>query len=135
MKFNKLIPELSVSNLEESLAFYIGIIGFKTEYAREKFAFLSFEGSQIMIEETNNVWKTGDLEKPFGRGINFQIEVEDTEPIIKSLKDNNHPLFRDIKDNWYKVGNKLFGNREFLVQDSDGYLLRFFQDIGTKNVD
>ena len=76
MKFNKLIPELVVSNLSKSLGFYVNILGFKVEYSREKFVFLSFQGAQIMISE-NNTWKTGKLEKPFGRGINFQIEVKD----------------------------------------------------------
>ena len=28
--------------------------------------------------------------------------------------------------------NQLLSNREFLVQDPDGYLLRFFQDLGAK---
>ena len=78
MKFNKLIPELSVTNFEKSLNFYTEIIGFKIEYKRNesKFAMISFQGSQIMIEEKNNHWNTGKLERPFGRGINFQIEVE-----------------------------------------------------------
>ena len=70
MRFNKLIPELVVSNLNKSLKFYVKIIGFKVEYSREKFVFLSFQGSQIMISE-NDTWNTGKLEKPFGRGINF----------------------------------------------------------------
>ena len=134
MKFNRLIPELSVSDVEKSLEFYTNILGFKVEYSRERFVFLSFEGSQIMINEINPVWETGDLKKPFGRGINFQIEVKDIEPIIKSLRTNNYPLFRDIKENWYQKANQLLGNREFLVQDPDGYLLRFAQYIGTKNI-
>lgn len=133
MKFNKLIPELAVSNLKKSLDFYVKILGFKVEYSREKFAFLSFHGTQIMISE-NNAWKTGKLEKPFGRGINFQIEVKDIISIIKSLQSNNHALFRNPEDHWYRKGKQLLGNREFLVQDADGYLLRFFQKIGTKPV-
>ena len=70
MKFNKLIPELSVSDFDKSLKFYIDVLGFKMEYKREesKFAMLSFQGSQIMIEEVNNHWSTGRLEYPFGRG-------------------------------------------------------------------
>ena len=56
MKFNKLIPELSVTNFEKSLEFYTKILGFKIEYKRDesKFAMISFQGSQIMIEEVNN---------------------------------------------------------------------------------
>ncbi|WP_291650961.1 hypothetical protein [Clostridium sp.] len=43
IEFNKLIPELSVINIEESKKFYIDILGFKLEYKRleDKFAFLS----------------------------------------------------------------------------------------------
>lgn len=136
MRFNKLVPELSVSNFEKSLEFYKKILGFKVEYQREKskFAYLSFQGSQIMIEEVNDNWKTGDLEYPFGRGINFQIEVKDIEPIVRSLKKNKCNLFRNSKDNWYRKANKLLGCREFLMQDPDGYLLRFSQNIGTKDI-
>ena len=134
MKFNKLIPELSVSSFEKSLSFYTKIIGFKIEYKRDesKFAMLSFQGSQIMIEEVNNHWSTGKLETPFGRGINFQIEVDKIQPILDKLKKHNYPIFVEPKENWYRQDNKLLGNKEFLVQDPDGYLLRFSEDIGTK---
>jgi catechol 2,3-dioxygenase-like lactoylglutathione lyase family enzyme len=134
MKFNKLIPELSVSDFEKSLEFYTKILGFKVEYTREKFAFLSLQRSQIMIEEINNHWKTGELEYPFGRGLNFQIEIKDINPILQSLKKNKHALFKNPQDKWYRKANKLLGCREFLVQDPDGYLLRFSQDIGTKDI-
>jgi catechol 2,3-dioxygenase-like lactoylglutathione lyase family enzyme len=132
MRFNRLIPELGVSDFKKSLEFYTKILGFKVEYARENFAFLSLNGSQIMIEKSNN-WKTGKLEYPFGRGINFQIEVKDVNPILRSLKKNKHRLFRNVKENWYRKANRLLGCRELLIQDPDGYLLRFSQDIGTKD--
>ncbi len=133
MKFNKLVPELSVSNLARSLKFYLDL-GFKVEYERpeNKFAFLSLEGSQIMIQEINGTWETGKLESPFGRGINFQIEVKHIAPLLESLKRNDVKLFQETKQNWYRQGNLLLGSKEFLVQDPDGYLLRFSQDIGKK---
>ena len=134
MKFNKLIPELGVSNFNNSINFYTKILGFKIEYKREDFVFLSFQGSQIMIEKINETWKTAKLESPLGRGINFQIEVKEIEPIIQSLKSNNYSLFKEPKENWYKKENELLGNLEFLVQDPDGYLLRFSQDIGVKKI-
>ena len=73
MGFNKLIPELSVANIEKSKYFYINILGFKLEYERkdDQFAFLSYQGSQIMIEQINNNWNVSKLEYPFDRGINF----------------------------------------------------------------
>ena len=134
MRFNKLIPELSVSDFQRSLVFYTNVLGFKVEYFREKFTFLSLNGSQIMIEEINNNWKVAELEHPFGRWINFQIEIKNIDKLVQSLKNNNYSLFKDIKDNRYRKGNKLFGCREFLIQDPDWYLLRFSQNIWTKNV-
>lgn len=136
MKFNKLIPELSVTNFEKSIEFYTKIIGFKIEYKRDesKFAMISFQGSQIMIEEINNNWKTGTLEKPFGRGINFQIEVEKIQPILEKIKKYNYPIFVELKENWYRKNKELIGNKEFLIQDPDGYLLRFFENLGVKSL-
>ena len=136
MKFNKLIPELSVSDIKKSIDFYTIVLGFEIEYERpeSKFAFLSFQGSQIMISQANGKWNTGELKFPFGRGINFQIEVDNITPIVESLRKNRHPIFIEPKDNWYRQGRFLLGNREFLVQDPDGYLLRFAQDLGKKPV-
>ncbi|WP_246615233.1 hypothetical protein [Clostridium thailandense] len=56
MKFNVLIPELSVTNIECTKQFYISILGFKTEYERinEKFIFLSYGESQFMFEEIHS---------------------------------------------------------------------------------
>ena len=53
VRFNKLIPEISVTDIEDSLRFYTKILGFKVEYSRpeDRFAFLSLQGSQLMIEE------------------------------------------------------------------------------------
>jgi len=134
--FNALIPELSVSNFTESLKFYRDILGFKIEYQREesKFALISLEGSQLMIEEVNGNWSVGKMEKPFGRGVNFQIEVKQIKSLIDSLAKDNHPLFKKVMENWYRQDNKLLGNKEFLVQDPDGYLLRFSEDLGERDL-
>jgi len=138
MKYNKLIPELAVSNLEASLKFYINILGFKREYERKenKFVFLSFEGSQIMLDEGNNKedspWYTGKLEYPRGRGIHFQFEVEDIKPLIDALEKNNYELKEEPKEYWFRKDDKLIGMKGFLVQDPDGYLLMFNQDLGAK---
>jgi catechol 2,3-dioxygenase-like lactoylglutathione lyase family enzyme len=136
MKFNKLIPELSVTDIQKSLPFYTDIIGFTVEYSRleEKFYFLSLEGSQLMVEEVNNHWWTGDLKHPLGRGLNFQIEVGDVSAIIGRLEEADVALFRPLKESWYRGDDVEFGQLEFLVQDPDGYLLRFIQDIGERKL-
>lgn len=138
MKFNKLVPEIAVSDIEKSLKFYTKVLGFKVEYQRpeSKFAFLSFQGSQIMIDAINKdtTWKTGNFEYPLGRGINFQIQVKKISPLIQKLKKHNIKLFIGPEEKWYRVKNVKVGQRQFLVQDPDGYLLRFFEDLGRKPV-
>jgi catechol 2,3-dioxygenase-like lactoylglutathione lyase family enzyme len=135
MYFNKIIPELSVSNLEKSLEFY-KTIGFKIEYERKenKFVFLSLEEIQFMIQETaeDDKWEIAPLKYPFGNGINFQLEVENVEKIYNKLKEHNYKITYEIEENWYRQDDKLLGNKEFLVQDPDGYLLRFSEDLGEK---
>ena len=135
MYFNKTIPELSVTNLEKSLKFY-KTIGFKIEYERpeNKFVFLSLGEIQFMLQELTNddKWDVASLSYPFGNGINFQLEVDDVEKIYNSLKENNYKIAFEMEENWYRQDDKFLGNKEFLVQDPDGYLLRFSEDLGTK---
>lgn len=139
MTWNQMIPEFDVFNLEESLNFYTKLIGFHIEYDRkeDKFAFLQLENVQIMLQEIdieNNKWGTGKLEYPLGVGINFQIEVQNIDEIYTRLKKANYKIFVEIEDHWYRKENTLLGCREFLVQDPNGYLLRFSQDLGEKEV-
>ena len=135
INWNKNIPELSVTNLENSLNFY-KTAGFKIEYDRpeNKFAFISFGNIQFMLQELsdNDKWNIGELKYPFGNGINFQLEVEDVENIYNNFKNNNYTIAFEIEENWYRQDSKILGNREFLIQDPDGYLLRFMQDLGEK---
>lgn len=50
MEWNSLVPELTVSNFDNSLYFYVHILGFEIKYQRKnpRFAYLEFESSQIM---------------------------------------------------------------------------------------
>ena len=126
MKFNKLIPELSVSNIENSKQFYLKL-GFKIMYERieDKFAFIEYDGNQIMLEEINDNWNTGKLEYPFGRGVNISMSVDNISEFYNNLKDKNIVFFKDIMVNKYKVNEQFYEDVEFLIQDPDGYLLRF----------
>jgi hypothetical protein len=39
-----------------------------------------------------------------------------------------------MEEKWYRANDTQLGNRQFIVQDPDGYLLRFFQDLGTRKI-
>ncbi|KJV09933.1 hypothetical protein VZ95_08275, partial [Elstera litoralis] len=72
------------------------------------------------------------LEKPFGRGINLQIEVEDLTILTARLSTSQVPLFQEAQTAWYRENDIEHGQMELLVQDPDGYLLRFVQPLGTR---
>ncbi|TGE36305.1 VOC family protein [Desulfosporosinus fructosivorans] len=128
MIFNKMVPELSVSNINISKKFYIDTLGFKVEYEREedKFAFISLDGVQLMLDEgVNGSWSTGITEYPFGRGINFQFFVGDVKNVILNLSNNNIKFFKEPFVSEYRIDSEMQVFEEILVQDPDGYLLRF----------
>ena len=126
MKFNSLIPELSVRNIDKSKTFYLSI-GFRIKYERieDKFCFLELEDNQIMLEEENDNWNVGVMEYPFGRGINISMRVSNIDEFYDNLKNKGIKMFLDLEVHSYRVNNKIYEDKEFLVQDPDGYLLRF----------
>lgn len=135
--WSAVVPELLVSDLDASLRFWCGLCGFTVAYDRpeDRFAYLDRAGGQAMLEEAaapGRHWITAPLERPFGRGINLQVAVEDVAPILTSLDAAGWPLFLALEEKWYRAGDHDTGVRQFLVQDPDGYLLRFSQGIGLR---
>jgi glyoxalase family protein len=127
MDFNKMIPELSVFDIEQTKRFY-NDLGFKIEYERpeEKFVFMSFQDSQFMFEQIHdNGWNIGELIYPLGRGINFSIAVDDIEGLYKLVKTLNLEIYRELNRSIYQVNGTEETQTEFLIQDPNGYLLRF----------
>ena len=136
--FQPLVPELVCADFRASLAFYRDLLGFTRLYGRQDpdFAYLERERAQLMLEQHDDgSWMTGDLERPFGRGINLQIEASDLTPMLDRLAAARWPLYRAPEEAWYRVEDRLEGQRQFLVQDPDGYLLRFCQSLGTRALD
>ena len=134
----RLVPELYCRDFGTSFAFYRDVLGFRARYERpeDRFAYLEREGAELMLEEITAdfdfTWLTGRLETPFGRGINFQIEVSDLDTLLGSIQRSGTVLRREPWEAWYRAGDRELGQRQFLVQDPDGYLLRFCQDLGER---
>jgi catechol 2,3-dioxygenase-like lactoylglutathione lyase family enzyme len=132
-------PELKVFNFKESLDFYTKLAGFEILYDRPEndFAMLSINGARMMIEgltDKSRTMRVGTLEKPLGRGMHFQIEVEDVQELYQNFKNANYPIFNEMEERWYRVDDEEKGHNQFWVQDPDGYMLRFFGNIGTRKV-
>ena len=62
----RMVPELLVSDLSRSLAFWMDLCGFEIVYRREDegFVYLDLEGAQFMLEEVrgDDNWITAPLE-------------------------------------------------------------------------
>ena len=127
MDFNNLIPELSVFDIVQTKNFYEEL-GFKKEYERQekKFVFMSFQGSQLMFEQIHDEgWNTGELVYPLGRGINFSIAVDDIEKLYSLVKSKQLEIYKELVRSVYRVNEIEEIQMEFLIQDPNGYLLRF----------
>jgi catechol 2,3-dioxygenase-like lactoylglutathione lyase family enzyme len=139
----RLVPELIVTEIGASLRFWRDVLGFRVVYDRPEqcFAAIERDGVEFMLEqhgagpaERVNIWDTGPLERPFGRGINFEIMVSDLAILLEALAAADWPIFFGPEERWYRVSTYETGVRQALVQDPDGYLLRLSQSIGQRPV-
>jgi lactoylglutathione lyase len=134
----RLIPELICSDLDLSLQFYRGLLGFQILYARpeERFAFLHREGAELMLEQPHTqdrLWPKADLTKPFGRGVNFEIQVSNVDELHSAIVGAGMECFLPLEEKWYRRDECEIGVRQFAVQDPDGYLIRLSQNLGTRS--
>lgn len=135
----RVIPELDVTSLSLSLAFYTAVLGFSVLYQRpeERFAMIDLDGARIMLEEAagpGRRFRTAPLERPFGRGVNFQIQVDDARAVYSRVIESRSSVLIPLETRWYRVGQSERGNEQFVLSDPDGYLLRLFTDLGSRAV-
>ena len=131
-----LVPELLVTSLVASVDFWCGLGGFEVLYDRpdDGFASISRGTAHIMLEERGRGrnWIPAALEPPYGRGINFQISVASIDPLVRAFRSAGWALFMEPETKWYRTGNVEAGVAQFLVQDPDGYLIRFQAPMGRR---
>lgn len=131
-----LVPELLVENLDRSIKFWCGLCGFDISYSRadERFAYVVLGSAHLMLEQAGvgRNWVTGPLERPLGRGVNFQVTVPDSAALATVLRQAGVALFMQPETIWYDVGEEEAGVHQFLAQDPDGYLIRFQSSVGRR---
>jgi catechol 2,3-dioxygenase-like lactoylglutathione lyase family enzyme len=133
-----IVPELDVSDLDRSLVFYREILGFemRVERPEERFVYLTRGFVHLMLEEAagpGRRFRTAPLEYPYGRGINLQIEVPDIDHLYTRAVEAGATIHIPLEERWYRQGEDETGNRQFVLVDPDGYLLRFFTDLGRRS--
>lgn len=89
-------------------------------------------------------FRTAPLEPPFGRGVNFQLPVDDVDAVHALAVKAGAVIVVAMEERWYRVdvaasggrwsstGPTEAGNRQFVVADADGYLWRPFRDLGVR---
>lgn len=130
-----LMAEMMVTDYPASLAFWTGPMGFDVAFTRpgQKLACLIRpEGAQIMIYQRDGDWETGAMQVPFGRGMVVQIYVADVDAVAQAMVAAGVPFYVAPREKWRDWGDRMGGQREFLVQDPDGYLVMVVQRIGTR---
>jgi catechol 2,3-dioxygenase-like lactoylglutathione lyase family enzyme len=131
-----LVPELEVSDLNRAVSFYERL-GFHVAYERPEEGFVCLHGHRatLMLQGAGGpgrTFRTASLQWPFGRGVNFQIEVDDVGGLFETARETDAATVLPMEDRWYRAGAEELGNRQFVLADPDGYLLRFFEDLGSR---
>lgn len=114
----------------------MGLCGFTVLYGRaeEGFAYVYLGSAHVMLDqiEVGRDWVTGPLDRPLGRGVNFEITIPSITDLVERFAASGWPLFMEPETKWYDKDQGEVGVRQFLVQDPDGYLLRFSSPLGER---
>jgi catechol 2,3-dioxygenase-like lactoylglutathione lyase family enzyme len=136
----KLVPELYCEDIEVTKNFYVEVFGFEIKYERvqDQFAYFTLDGVDIMAEGINGEgrrWLTGKLEKPFGQGVNLQWDVNEIDSLYARVLDTvPDSIYLEMETKEYQCAEEVAVQKQFIVQDPDGYLFRFCCDnLGAKS--
>jgi len=133
MKFSDVTPNLVVSSVERSLAFYRDVLGFSVtatvpDTAPFAFAWMQRESVSVFLNSQASVEEHAALAaRPIGGTATLFINIEaaDLKEGIDGLFASTSPrakVFMELKDQFY-------GMREFGIEDPDGYVIFFAQRI------
>ena len=89
----------------------------------------------MMMYARDGDWETGPVERPFGRGVVFQVNVRDVGAVARAVTAAGVPFYVETRERWRHWGDRMGGQREFLVQDPDGYLVMVAERIGERPLD
>ncbi|MSP48771.1 MAG: VOC family protein [Alphaproteobacteria bacterium] len=131
----KMVPELLVRDVDNSLSFWRDLLGFDIAYRRPapRFVYLERpEGAQIMLCQRMGNRETGPLESPYGRGAMFQVYIARLAPVLSALSARAWPIYEGPREAWRGIGDREGGQREVFVQDPDGYLVMVAEDLGER---
>ena len=129
LQAKKLTPNLIVSSVERSLAFYTDVLGFTramTVPDQSPFVFASATSGdvEVFFNDKSTVAKENPQFAGLsigGGGNTMFIEVEGVDALHDRIK-SQAPIVMAIHTQWY-------GMREFAITDPDGYVITFAERV------
>jgi uncharacterized glyoxalase superfamily protein PhnB len=125
-ELKKLTPNLVVSNVERSVAFYRDVLGFAVEVTVPEaapYAFASVQHGPVEIFLNAPAAAGAEYpafkDRPIGGTLTLFVEVSDAAQAFEALKDRV-TVVMPLEKKWY-------GSIEFAFEDPDGYVLTFAQ--------
>lgn len=128
-QFTSVTPNLLVSNIDRSTAFYRDVLGFTVkqtvpEEAPVVFVWLERDSVPVFLNDPNAVEK--DIERagvrPFGGTATMFFIVTDVDAYHAQVA----PQARVVMP----LTTQFYGMREFAVEDPDGHILTFAERVG-----
>jgi lactoylglutathione lyase len=122
--FKKLTPNLVVANVERSLAFYVGTLGFErgmTVPDASPFVFASVTSGPVEVFFNDAAAAAKEYPafsgKPIGATGTLFIELEGVDALHDRLKSTVKIVM--------PIVTQFYGMREFAIEDPDGYVITF----------
>jgi catechol 2,3-dioxygenase-like lactoylglutathione lyase family enzyme len=125
LRLRSIAPSLTVDDLEKSLAFYEGVLGFhvKERWVHEgKLAGVELVAGVVSVYLGQDDWKKG---KDRVKGEGFRIyctTVQDVDALAAQIKSRGGQLLEEPK-------TQSWGTRDFAVADPDGFKITFSSDM------
>lgn len=134
----RVIPELLCADVARSLRFYADALGFQVVYddPERGAAYVELDGAHLMLQEpAGRMFATGTPSAPLGQGLQLQIACWDAQGLYDAAVAAGTDIPLPLEENWYPVGRDEVGQCHFVVADPDGYLLRFYEDLGQREAE
>ena len=120
--FIQITPFIHVPEIEEALAFFIDVLGFKSLFRDGGYAYVERENVGIRLLEAygENAGIRGN------RRFAYYIDVRDVDGLYSELKPQLDKL---PEEDVHGPADKSYGQRELLVLAPDGNLIAFGQAV------
>ena len=120
--FRQITPFVHVPNLPEAIAFFEGVLGFRTCVRMGDYAYLHRETVGIRLLENRGQ----DGAPPGNRRFAYYVDVHDVDALHAELKPKLDLLPRG---HVHGPADKEYGQRELAIVAPDGNLIVFGQEI------